>query len=422
MLSFWSLPVPARRAREAEIAVIRPAQPRSAHQAVAGATERRLPGAMEVPIEQVVADPAQPRRDWGHNDGGQRLEELAASIREFGILQPLIVREAGTLNDGRQRYVIIAGARRRTASERAGLATVPVLLRDEPSTQVRVLQLIENLQRQELSPLDEARAYQELSDLENLSPPELAARLHISAQHVRDRLRVLADQVLADAVERRQISATTARDIMQLPDEELMAFRARVLRGERLQTNDIAVARARLAAAGIVNPRRKLPAGKKQTSFVPASVSTPLHGVTAGDAAAQPPDAGPHSEQTSFVYPGDNHPTTTPEPAEPLAAVIPTNGSEPAQVPGLHVPLTGNDEIDAGPGEAARTGATNGQAASEPDRGARLLEWIAQRSRYDGVVIGDDAARKRVAEALTELVAWATGLQERMDAELGEAS
>ena len=87
-------------------------------------------------------------------------------------------------------------------------------------------------------------------DTEGLTPPTLAAQLHISAQHVRDRLRVLADQALADAVQRRQISATAARDIKQLPDEEVMAFRNRVLAGERLQTNDVAAARARLAAAG----------------------------------------------------------------------------------------------------------------------------------------------------------------------------
>jgi ParB family chromosome partitioning protein len=263
----------ARRAREAEVAVIRPAQPRNSVQAVAGATERRLPGALEVPIEQVESDPEQPRQDWDHDSGVRRLEELAASVLEFGILQPLVIREEGALPDGRQRYVVIAGARRRAAAERAGLATVPVIVRGEEATRVRFLQLIENLQRHDLSPLNEAQAYQELMDLENLSPPLIAARLHISAQHVRDRLRVLSDQVLADAVNRDQIAATTARDIMQLPDEEAQAFRARVLSGESVQTRDVQAVRARLAAAGIVNPRRKNVPPKKQTSFVPPDMT-----------------------------------------------------------------------------------------------------------------------------------------------------
>ncbi len=267
--------MPTRNRREAEIAVVRPAQPRTTIHAVAGATERRLPGAMEVPIEQVSPDPSQPRQDWAHNGGARRLNELTESVREFGVLQPLVVREDGTIGDGRQRYLIIAGGRRYTAAQRAGLPTVPVVARGEGSSRVRILQLVENLQRQDLSPIDEARAYQELIDLERLSPPMIAARLHLSAQHVRDRLRVLSDQVLADAVERQQISATAARDIMQLPDEEYMAFRARVLNGEAVQSSDVVMARGRLSAAGIVNPRRKAAQPKKQTSFVPGGADRP---------------------------------------------------------------------------------------------------------------------------------------------------
>jgi ParB/RepB/Spo0J family partition protein len=254
-----------------------------------------LAGAMEVPIEQIAADPLQPRRDWEYDDGKQRLRELADSIAEFGLLQPLLVHEEGTLPDGRQRYLIIAGARRRAAAERAGLGMVPVVVRGAEQARIRVLQLIENLQRQNLSWLDEARAYQELIDTEGLTPPTLAAQLHISAQHVRDRLRVLADQVLADAVERRQISATAARDIKQLPDEEVMAFRNRVLAGERLQTNDVAAARARLAAAGVINPRRKTGRDADQSS---GGRITPV-GLTAenSDAVWSAPDVGPDNRQ-----------------------------------------------------------------------------------------------------------------------------
>ena len=285
--------MPGPRKREAEVAVVRMAQPRSTAAAVAGATERRLAGAMEVPIEQVAPDPSQPRRDWDHDDGQQRLRELADSIREFGLLQPLLVREEGTLPDGRQGYRIIAGARRRAAAERAGLSMLPVVVRGAEQARIRVLQLIENLQRQNLSWLDEARAYQELIDTETLTPPTLAARLHISAQHVRDRLRVLADQVLADAVERRQISATAARDIKQLPDEEVMAFRARVLAGERLQTNDIAAARARLAATGVINPRRKAGRNVEQTSSPEETGPPGLAGDGVPKAAGIPAEAPP---------------------------------------------------------------------------------------------------------------------------------
>lgn len=232
-----------------------------------------LPSAVELPIAYIVPDPKQPRQDWEHGEGARRLEELARSIGEFGVLQPLLVRTAESLADGTPRYMIIAGGRRWAAAERAGLATIPVVIRDQDQDRVRVFQLIENLQRQDLSPIDEAHAYKELMDLEVLSPPGVAERLHISAQQVRDRLRLLADQVLADAVERRQISATAAREIAKLPDAEIAEFRTRVENGERLQTNDVAVARARLLQQGAVHPRRKgPPRAEKQTSFV----STPV--------------------------------------------------------------------------------------------------------------------------------------------------
>ncbi len=301
----------ARNRREAEVAVVRSAQPRPTLHAVAGATERRLLGAMEVPIEQVSPDPGQPRQDWEHNGGARRLDELTESVREFGVVQPLVVREDGTIDDGRQRYLIIAGGRRYAAARRAGLTTVPVVARSEESSRVRILQLVENLQRQDLSPIDEAHAYQELIDLENLSPPTIAARLHLSAQHIRDRLRVLSDQVLADAVERRQISATAARDIMQLPDDEYMAFRTRVLNGDAIQSSDVATARGRLSAAGIVNPRRKAARSKKQTSFVPSDVHrSPM------DDTERP------EKQTTFVSEDADVPAIRASDATPSTALI----------------------------------------------------------------------------------------------------
>ncbi|HVC81004.1 MAG TPA: ParB/RepB/Spo0J family partition protein [Chloroflexota bacterium] len=373
--------MPGSRKREAEVAVVRTAQPRSTAAAVSGATERRLAGAMEVPIEQVAPDPAQPRRDWDHDDGRQRLQELADSIREFGLLQPLLVREEGTLPDGRQGYRIIAGARRRAAAERAGLTMLPVVVRGAEQARIRVLQLIENLQRQNLSWLDEARAYQELIDTEALTPPTLAARLHISAQHVRDRLRVLADQVLADAVERRQISATAARDIKQLPDEEVMAFRTRVLAGERLQTNDIAAARARLAAAGVINPRRK---GSRDTE----RIATPA-GAPAPDPRGGESDPGPKLSVESVTGRpeatlGDHKPA--PREERPLKAADGTkgedtlaeamSGKEGKQTTFVPPPLFSPQEAMAALAEIGQLAA--GLSGAERRRIIRLLELAAR--------------------------------------------
>jgi ParB family chromosome partitioning protein len=216
-----------------------------------------LTGAILVPIDQITPDDSQPRKDWQYDNGQERLAELANSIREFGVLQPLLVRPEEIPGGNRTMYRIIAGGRRYVAAKMAGLDTLPVVVRGEESGRIRRLQLIENLQRQNLSPLDEARAYQELIDNSGLTSESLAETIHVSGQHVRERLRLLADQVLADAVERRQISATAARDIMRLPDEEIEVFKKRVRAGEALQSNDVAAARARLAAAGTPHPRRK---------------------------------------------------------------------------------------------------------------------------------------------------------------------
>jgi ParB family transcriptional regulator, chromosome partitioning protein len=222
------------------------ALPAAEHRADAPAT---VPGAVSVPIDKVERDPDQPRRDWRHAEGYQRLDELTQSVKEFGLLQPLVVRRVA------DHYVVIAGGRRLVAARRAGLREVPVIVRDDEGARVRVLQLIENLQRQQLSPLDEARAYQEMLEIDALTTGGLAARLHVSTQTVRDKLRLLRDQVLADAVERRQIAATVAREINKLPDDVAEELRKRIQAGEKLQVSDVDEVRAQLTAAGVVNPR-----------------------------------------------------------------------------------------------------------------------------------------------------------------------
>jgi ParB/RepB/Spo0J family partition protein len=371
----------ARRARESEVAVIRPAQPRDSVRSAASATERRLPGAMEVPIEQVSPDPGQPRRDWAHNGGARRLDELTESVREFGVMQPLVVREDGTIGDGRQRYLIIAGGRRYAAARRAGLATIPVVARSEESSRVRILQLVENLQRQDLSPIDEARAYQELIDLENLSPPAIAARLHLSAQHVRDRLRVLGDQVLADAVERRQISATAARDIMQLPDEEYTALRARVLNGEAIQSSDVATVRGRLSDAGVVNPRRKAGRSKKQTSFVP------------GDADTSPMDDTKRPEkQTTFVSEDADGSAIRASDATPSTAQIDASdeGARPGTAVNTHLRNPEEREQCDASDEAASSAHTVALLIERALRDAQCTAVIAQITRQEDIDVTEE--------------------------------
>lgn len=221
---------------------------------------------MAVPIEQLVPDPHQPRRDMG----ADRLTELSDSLKEYGMLQPLLVREDGYLDDGRTRYMIVAGGRRYAAAQQAGLTRLPVVVRDTEGATLRMTQLVENIQRQDLAPLEEARAFQELMDAEGLTAAALATRLHISPQTVRDRLLLLSDQAMADAVQRGQIGTAVARDILRAADEPRTVLRGLVEAGETVTKATVKDVRDRATAAGVTNPR-KTGGGRRATDQTAAA-------------------------------------------------------------------------------------------------------------------------------------------------------
>lgn len=242
--------------RRKGFSVIRTPQPRQTAPIATQAAHRQA-DVLEMALERVLPDPQQPRHDWDHDQGERRLVELTESVREFGIIQPLLVREGDILPDGGQTYIVIAGGRRRAAAERAGLGTVPIIVRNDEGLRVRLLQLSENIQRQNLSPLDEARAFQELIEMGGFTPPQLAERLGVSPQLIRERLRLLTDQIIADALQRGQLSMSAARTLQQLPDDSIVLFRARLQRGEQVVHSEIVAERQRLHAGGVVNPRYK---------------------------------------------------------------------------------------------------------------------------------------------------------------------
>ncbi len=233
------------------------------------AGDNRRAGAREVSLDQVVPDPDQPRRDWSDAEAVEDLNELAASLKEFGVLQPLLVRVDGALDDGRTRYVIIAGGRRRAAAELAGVSTLPVVIRDEDGGRVRLMQLVENIQRRALSPLDEARAFQEIIDAEGITASDLSKRIHISPQTVRDRLLLLSDQTIADAVQRGQIGTAAARDVLRAADEPRNILRGLVDAGETVTQATVKDVCARAEAAGITNPRKTGGGRRKATPTSP---------------------------------------------------------------------------------------------------------------------------------------------------------
>ena len=171
-------------------------------------------GVLELPIGAIQANPHQPRARFGPGS----LTELAASIREHGIIQPLIVTESP---DQPQRYWLITGERRLRAAHQAGISTVPVIVREATSQQLLELALVENLQRADLSPLEEAAAYDALVNEFGLSQSQVADRVGKSRSAVANALRLLGLPAAAKtALNDELISAGHARALLSLGGEE----------------------------------------------------------------------------------------------------------------------------------------------------------------------------------------------------------
>jgi ParB/RepB/Spo0J family partition protein len=194
---------------------------------------RALPGALMLPLDQIVPDPAQPRRTFDPAS----LAELSDSIARQGILQPLLVREDGYVDNGRVRYVIVAGERRWRAAHAAGLDAAPVIVRGSADVspadaqELLVLQLIENLQRADLSAIEEARALHELQAARDLSVRHLAALVSRPTTYVQNRLVLVAlarDEAVASAVESGRLTPSAAVEIQALPEPQREAVLERV--------------------------------------------------------------------------------------------------------------------------------------------------------------------------------------------------
>ena len=169
-------------------------------------------GAAEIPIARVSPNPHQPRQTISE----ESLAELAASIREHGVIQPLIVTQVG------DEYQLIAGERRWRAAQLAGLTTVPALIKETTPQQMLELALVENVQRADLNPLEEASAYRQLMDEFGLTQEEVAERVGKSRTAIANTVRLLRlpDDV-KEALATGRISEGHARALLALPTSRL---------------------------------------------------------------------------------------------------------------------------------------------------------------------------------------------------------
>ena len=167
---------------------------------------------VKVPIDTIFPNPYQPRKSF--DDAA--LEDLSASIAQYGVLQPLLVSPA---EDG--RYMLIAGERRLRASKMAKLTEVPVIISEYTSQQIAEIALIENLQREDLHYLEEAEGYEKLMNQFHITQEAMAARVGKKQSTIANKLRLLrlsvpVRKVLMDA----ELSERHARALLKLPDDE----------------------------------------------------------------------------------------------------------------------------------------------------------------------------------------------------------
>ena len=229
-----------------------------------------VPRLEEVPISAIEPNPHQPRQQFDE----ETLTELTASIREIGVLQPVLLRpvEPG-------RYQLIAGERRWRAAHRAGLATIPAIVRPTDDLSSVEQALVENLHRQDLSPLEEASAYQALLDDFGLTHEQVAIRVGKSRAAISNTLRLLhlpapVQHLLANG----RLSAGHARALLATPDRSLQEALARRAVDEGLSVRaleDLLRGGANGIAAPDARVEPKAPAAAERSEIVAPSLRPP---------------------------------------------------------------------------------------------------------------------------------------------------
>jgi ParB family chromosome partitioning protein len=225
----------------------------AARSADSGSPPVEVPGAhyREIEVSAIAPNPRQPRRSFDE----EALDELAESIREVGLLQPVVVRPAGP-----GRYELIMGERRWRASQRAGLTEIGAIVKQTLDNELLRDALIENLHREQLDPLEEAAAYQQLLDDFGATHEQLARKIGRSRPHISNTLRLLN---LPPRVQKRVaaglLSAGHARALLGLDDPEAQQRLAERIIAEGLSVRSVEEI---VALGGDETPRKRAPVGR----------------------------------------------------------------------------------------------------------------------------------------------------------------
>lgn len=210
-------------------------------------------------IEELHRNREQPRRRFDD----ERLDELAASIREHGVLEPILVRKR---REG--GYEIIAGERRWRAAQRAGLHDIPIFVRDLSDERAFEAAIVENLQREDLNPIETSRAFRRLRDEFGMTGEQIAQRVGKSRAAIANSMRLLElPEMILDMLEDGAISEGHGRAILQAPDEAAQIRLAKLAASKRLSVREVERL-ARAAAASESAPPAKAPAKPEKSANI----------------------------------------------------------------------------------------------------------------------------------------------------------
>ena len=185
--------------------------------------------ALQVDIDKVKPNKDQPRKHFEES----HIEELAESIKEFGIIQPLIVKKEDDI------YIIVAGERRWRAASKAGLDRLPVIVREYSDKEALEIALIENIQREDLNPIEEANCYKKLNEEFNITHDMLAKRVGKSRSHISNSIRLLKlDQRVQNFIIGGELTVGHAKAILPIENRDIQHFLARKMVEESMNVRE----------------------------------------------------------------------------------------------------------------------------------------------------------------------------------------
>lgn len=183
----------------------------------------------DVEIEKIIPNPDQPRKKFEEKE----IQELSKSIEKYGIIQPLLLRE------DKDKFVIVAGERRFRAAKMAGLKTVPAIIKNISEDVSDRISIIENIQRRDLNPVEEAMSYRHILDAQNMTQKELADEIGKSRQYVGNTIRLLnLDPRVLKLLENGDISTSHGKNLLSIKDKDEQYKKALKIVKETLPVNE----------------------------------------------------------------------------------------------------------------------------------------------------------------------------------------